>query len=108
MTKTAEAPRSRHNPKPPSPALTNREAQLVTAVARGLSNREIAQEFDVSVQTIKNQLSGLYQKLGIGSRLKLVVLMRSLDRLPGPPYAGSSSKLRSTAGAECVSAPIET
>ncbi len=53
--------------------LTSRERHLVRALARGLSNRQIAEELELSEQTIKNQLTAIYQKLGIRSRLQLAV-----------------------------------
>ena len=56
-----------------TPHLTPRERQIVRAVARGLTNRAIAAELRISQQTVKNQLSTLYQKLGVTSRVQLVV-----------------------------------
>ena len=56
-----------------TPQLTRREHDLVRALARGLSNRQIAAEFSLSEQTVKNQLTTIYQKLRIGSRLQLAV-----------------------------------
>ncbi len=53
--------------------LSTRERKLVRALARGLSNRQIAEELKLSEQTVKNQLTGVYQKIGIRSRLQLVV-----------------------------------
>ena len=53
--------------------LSEREHALVRALLRGLSNRQLAQEFQLSEQTVKNQLTGIYSKLGIRSRLQLAV-----------------------------------
>lgn len=53
--------------------LTTREHDLVRALARGLANREIAKEFQLSEQTVKNQLTTIYQKMNIRSRLQLAV-----------------------------------
>ncbi len=53
--------------------LSTRERHLVQALARGLSNRQIAEELQLSEQTVKNQLTGVYQKVGIRSRLQLAV-----------------------------------
>ena len=58
---------------PATPQLTPRELDLVRAVARGLSNRQIAAEFSLSEQTVKNQLTTIYQKLHLTSRLQLAV-----------------------------------
>ena len=51
--------------------LSNRERQVVAAVIRGLSNREIAIELGLSEQTIKNVLSAVYMKVGVHSRVQL-------------------------------------
>ena len=53
--------------------LTGRETAFVQAVARGLSNREIAAEFHLSEQTVKNQLTMIYAKLGMRSRVQLAL-----------------------------------
>ena len=64
--------------------LSGRERELVSAVARGLSNREIAGELHLSEQTVKNQLTAIYQKIGVRSRLQLaLVAMR--NELAEPP-----------------------
>ncbi len=57
--------------------LTPAEVAVVTQVARGFSNREIAAALGKSEGTIKNQLSGVYRKLGIRSRVQLIVLFCS-------------------------------
>jgi two-component system nitrate/nitrite response regulator NarL len=56
----------------PTP-LTQREEQIVRAIARGLMNRQIAEELRISEQTVKNQLTTIYQKLGVQSRVQLAV-----------------------------------
>jgi two-component system, NarL family, nitrate/nitrite response regulator NarL len=53
--------------------LTARERQLVAAVSDGCTNREIAGRFGVSEQTVKNQLSVLFHKIGVSSRLELAM-----------------------------------
>ena len=53
--------------------LTARERQLVAAVVAGCANREIAKRFGVSEQTVKNQLSVLFHKIGVSSRLELAM-----------------------------------
>jgi two-component system nitrate/nitrite response regulator NarL len=59
---------------PPVPRLTPRQREIVAALLDGCSNKAIAQRLGVSDQTIKNQLSTLYRKLGVANRLELVVL----------------------------------
>jgi DNA-binding NarL/FixJ family response regulator len=48
--------------------LTERESEVIKAVARGLSNKEIARELWVTVQTVKFHLTSIYRKLGITNR----------------------------------------
>ena len=45
--------------------LTGRERALVGAVVDGCANREIARRFGMTEQTVKNQLSVLFQKVGV-------------------------------------------
>jgi DNA-binding NarL/FixJ family response regulator len=49
-------------------ALSEREAVVLEAVARGLSNREIGRQLWISEQTVKFHLRNIYRKLGISSR----------------------------------------
>lgn len=53
--------------------LTNREQRLLEAVLDGCTNRQIAQRFGVKEQTVKNQLTVLFSKIGVASRLELAV-----------------------------------
>jgi DNA-binding NarL/FixJ family response regulator len=53
--------------------LTKREHQIVEALLRACSNKEIAHSLGVSDQTVKNQLTTLYRKLGVSGRLELVL-----------------------------------
>jgi DNA-binding NarL/FixJ family response regulator len=53
--------------------LTRREEQVVALVADGLSNREVAEELNLSESTIKKYLFGIFDKLGISSRVELVL-----------------------------------
>jgi DNA-binding NarL/FixJ family response regulator len=54
--------------------MTNREIQVVELLVRGQSNAAIASELGIQLQTVKNLLSGLYAKLGVSTRLQLVLL----------------------------------
>ncbi|MFL6278736.1 MAG: response regulator transcription factor [Vicinamibacterales bacterium] len=54
--------------------MTNREIQVVQLLVRGQSNAAIAIELGIQIQTVKNLLSGLYAKLGVSTRLQLVLL----------------------------------
>lgn len=65
--------------------LSARERQIVAAVVRGLSNRDIAAEAGIAPQTVKNHLSSIFQKLQVKSRVQLAVLaiQRGLVDPPG-------------------------
>jgi len=53
--------------------LTQREREIVTTVVGGFSNRDIAQRFSISEQTVKNHLSNIFDKLGVSNRLELAL-----------------------------------
>jgi DNA-binding NarL/FixJ family response regulator len=54
--------------------LTRREQQLIPLIARGLTNKEIANQFCLSEQTVKNHLYRMKHKIGAGDRLGIVQL----------------------------------
>jgi DNA-binding NarL/FixJ family response regulator len=62
--------------------LTKREEEVVRLVAEGLQNRDIASALKLSEHTIKNYLFHIFDKLGVSSRVELVL------------YAVSSSSRR--------------
>jgi DNA-binding NarL/FixJ family response regulator len=54
-------------------ALTPRELDIVRMVSQGLRNRKIAEGLAISEGTVKVHLHNIYEKLGVGSRLELVL-----------------------------------
>jgi DNA-binding NarL/FixJ family response regulator len=54
--------------------LTPRERQVLTMVASGCSNKEIAQQCGISAQTIKHHLTRMFDKLGVSNRLELAMI----------------------------------
>jgi len=59
--------------------LTRREQQLVQMISRGLTNKEIATQLNLSEQTVKNHVHRMLRKLGATDRLGAV----ELCRMPG-------------------------
>jgi two-component system nitrate/nitrite response regulator NarL len=56
-----------------SALLTAREQAIVAAVAEAQCNKDISQRLNISEQTVKNHLRNIYRKLGLSSRLELLV-----------------------------------
>jgi DNA-binding NarL/FixJ family response regulator len=61
-------------PKPARPLyLTPRERQVVQFLVDGCSNDDIAARLRLRPQTVKNQLTRIYMKAGVSSRVQLAV-----------------------------------
>lgn len=57
--------------------LTRREQQLIPLIAEGLTNKEIANRFCLSEQTVKNHLYRMKHKVGADDRLSIVQVCRT-------------------------------
>ena len=57
----------------PAPALTSRELEVLRLVAKGMSNREIADQLYISENTVKNHVRNILEKLHLHSRMEAVV-----------------------------------
>jgi DNA-binding NarL/FixJ family response regulator len=53
--------------------LTPRELEIVAAVVAGYANKEIAEYFKISEDTVKHHLSNIFDKLGVSTRLELAL-----------------------------------
>lgn len=76
----AATPPAHAAPDPvPVDDLTERERQVVIAVARGLSNREIASELFVSETTVKSHVANILAKLNLRNRIHVVIYAYERD-----------------------------
>jgi DNA-binding NarL/FixJ family response regulator len=65
--------------------LTEREKTVLQMLARGLSNKEIAQEMRYSVGTIKNHVQRVIDKLGVSDRTQAAILAVKAGLVPSNP-----------------------
>ena len=56
-----------------APSLTAREVEVLRFVAKGMSNREIAEELYISENTVKNHVRNILEKLHLHSRMEAVL-----------------------------------
>jgi len=59
--------------------LTNREHEILSLIAKGMSNKVIARELDISDGTVKVHVKHLLKKLGLRSRVEAAVWMVNLQ-----------------------------
>ena len=60
-------------PRQPVDPLTDREEQVLAAVARGRTNSEIAQELYITLSTVKTHITSLMAKLGARNRVEIAI-----------------------------------
>lgn len=65
----------KRNPQTAS-ELTDREKEIMTIAAEGLSTKEIAKRLFVSFETVKKHLSNIYIKLGVHTRMQAVAKLK--------------------------------
>jgi len=66
--------------------LTPRELDIVSAVVAGYANKEIAEHFKISEDTVKHHLSNIFDKTGVSTRLELALFAVN-QALPFKPLA---------------------
>jgi DNA-binding NarL/FixJ family response regulator len=57
-------------------SLTDSELTVVTLIAQGVTNRDVAEQLHLSLHTVKTHVHNAFAKLGINSRAQLTRLMR--------------------------------
>eukprot|EP00163_Fabomonas_tropica_P030790 TRINITY_DN7110_c0_g3_i1.p1 TRINITY_DN7110_c0_g3~~TRINITY_DN7110_c0_g3_i1.p1 ORF type:complete len:218 (+),score=34.48 TRINITY_DN7110_c0_g3_i1:103-756(+) len=61
-----------------APSVTSRQREILELLAKGQSNKEIANKLHISVNTIKNHLSKLYDQFSVSNRTQAVMKAREL------------------------------
>jgi DNA-binding NarL/FixJ family response regulator len=79
--------------------LSPRETEVLTLVARGLGNKQVARELVITEATVKTHMSGILSKLGLTSRTQLALYaartgLVALDHLGSGAGAATSEILR--------------
>ena len=57
---------------PPPATLTERQLEILKSASRGLSNKDIAKQFNISPVSVKKHLTVIFAKLGVASRAEAV------------------------------------
>src|SRR5580698_556762 len=87
-TQTAELP---NRQKQAQWGLTQREQQLIPLIGRGLSNKEIANHFNISEQTVKNHIHRILRKVGAVDRLGIYETFYDQANAARAAHAGHSA-----------------
>ena len=56
--------------QPATHLLTNRENEIIQMIAKGKMEKEVAYELFLSIKTVKNHISNIYQKLHVNTRVE--------------------------------------
>lgn len=68
-------------PMQPTEPLTNREEEVLQAVARGLTNAEISRELFISLSTVKTHIANLMMKLAVRNRVEIAIWAYETQRM---------------------------
>jgi DNA-binding NarL/FixJ family response regulator len=68
--------------------LSKREVSVVRLVADGMTNREVSTELGLSEHTVRNYLFHIFDKLGVSTRVELVLYCLQEKQVPPPEDAG--------------------
>jgi len=58
--------------------LTKKEREIVSLICHGCRNKEIAQQLDISEQTVKSHCNRIFKKVGVSDRLQLALYTRRM------------------------------
>ena len=72
-------------PRQPTDPLTDREEEVLTAVARGRTNSEIAAELHIALSTVKTHIASLLLKIGVRNRVEIAIWAYETGRVRPRP-----------------------
>ena len=58
------------------PELTEREREVLTLIAQGISNKEIAEKLFISAKTVSNHITNIFSKLQVADRAQAIIRAR--------------------------------
>ena len=64
------------SPRVPELPLTQREMGIAESLSQGLTHNEIAQNLDISPNTVRNHVAQVYKKLSVRSKIELIAVLR--------------------------------
>lgn len=66
---------------PPIPELSQRQREILESIARGLTNREIATQLDISLESVKSHVKVILEKLEASSRTEAAAIAQRKNLL---------------------------
>ena len=72
------APRAQASNTDESEMLTERERDILSLLVQGLTNHQIAEKLHLAEGTVKNYISGIFQKLGVQDRTQAALRAKEL------------------------------
>ena len=61
----------------PRPVLTPRESEILSALGKGHSSKQIAKDLDLSVRTVEHHVAKIRQKMGASTRAEMLAALRT-------------------------------
>jgi len=74
--------------------LTPAQKRIAELVAQAYPNREIARQIKIKEQSVRNEISRIFKKIGVWNRVELALLMRDSRNPAAPPTTGETAAAR--------------
>jgi DNA-binding NarL/FixJ family response regulator len=71
---------------PTSPSMTEQQWRILELLAQGLPNKAIARNLGIAPSTVKNQLTVVFDKLGVSNRTQAAIAARALIKSKSPGH----------------------